>query len=146
MKNRFKLLTAVALIAILPACASTDAQKAEAFFGNPVTQNVIKAVEPVAINAVSQYVANGGKWSSAQAVNLGLQSIVNLAPTVTSNADLQNLIVNTATQFAGDPGFKKPAQDIAAAVIKSLPVAATPKQIATAVSAAGVAVSNAANP
>jgi hypothetical protein len=141
-----KLVYVAAIAAMFPACASVDAlnSKADTFLSNPTTQAVIADVTPIA----ESYLLSGGKIGSADAVNLGLQSIVKVATdpnVVKSNGDLWNLIANTASVFSGDPKFTKPGQDLATAVLKSLPTKPTPAQVQTAISAAGVAVSNAAN-
>ena len=108
-------------------------------------QTAVTNLKPVADQAIADYVSGGGKISSAQGAALGVQAATNLAPSITSNTELQTVIVATAVQFAGDPKFKTPAMDIAKAVTQSLPTTPTPVQSAQAMSAAGTALSNSAN-
>lgn len=141
IKTILSLFVIAIAAVLLPSCATDPATGKQTL--SPQAQAVVDKVTPIATAALTDYLASGGHLSSAQTTNLALQSISDLAPTVTSNQQLQNLIVNTAVAFAGDPKFKQPALDIAKAIVSTLPANPSPAQIQNAVINGGVASSNA---
>ena len=100
-------------------------------------QAVVQAAGPVAIAAINDYVANGGKLSSQQGAALVLQGATALAPTITSNTQLQQVIITAAVQGAGNNSVKQLATTIGHAVARNLPKQVTSVQAAQAISAAG---------
>lgn len=106
-------------------------------------QSAIKAAGPVAAQALTDYVNNGGKLTSQDSAALVVQGATAIAPSITTNKQLQNVIVQAAVQGAADPKFKTPAMDIARAVTKGLSATPTPVESAQAISAAGVLMSTA---
>ena len=130
---------------VMASNVSTFNKQVSAVWNSKEVQTAVTDLKPVADQALADYISGGGKISSAQGAALGVQAATNLAPSITSNTELQTVIVATAVQFAGDPKFKTPAMDIAKAVTKSLPDNPTPVQSAQAMSAAGTALSNSTN-
>lgn len=147
MKNKpFRFLSVLALCAFA-GCSQIEsaAQKTAAFVSSPQVQKTIAAVELVAQTALDDYLAGGGHISNAQAASLGLQSATSLAPSITTSAQLQSLIISTATAWAGDPKLKQPIADVAKIAAKQLPANPTPAQVTQTLSGAGIALSNVAN-
>ena len=158
--TRLSILSAtVALVVTLTACQSTTMQNAAssvgsaiktaasnvaAFLAKPTTQAAVKTIIADAAPLVKQY-AETGHVSNAQGIALGLQSITAAAPAVTSNAELQKLIINTVTTFAADPGAKKLGQDLAQVAISQLSPTSTPQDVTNAIVGLGIGASNGAN-
>lgn len=123
----------------------SNLDKVNKVWNSQQVQQVVTELQPTANQALVAFVNGNGKISSAQGAALGLQAATSLVPSVTSNAELQTTLTQVMIQFAGDPKFKTPAQDIAKAVVNSLPANPTPAQMAQATSAAGTALSVAAS-
>ena len=140
MKTR--LLSLLAGIAVLAACTTLTA--IQSALNSPVAQKVEAAVVPL----ISSYVT-AGKYNQASAINLGLQSISALAPTVAQQAGmpaLQGLIASTVTTYTADKSAMgtKLASDLAASIIKSLGSNPTAAQVSAAVITAGTTAANTA--
>ena len=103
-------------------------------------QAVVQAASPVALQAISDYASNGGKLSSQQGAALVLQGATVLAPTITSNTQLQQIIITAAVQGAGNNSVKQLATTIGHAVAGNLPKEVTSVQAAQAISAAGTLI------
>lgn len=143
-KSPLPLVLALCFIALsLSACA----QFLEAYNKLPAPVKAsVTALTPIAKDAVATYIAQGGSISNAQAVHIGVQAATAEAPVITSNAEFQKLIVDTAVAWSGDPKFKAPAQTMAAAVGAKLPANPTKADYVNALVNLGVALSAAANP
>ena len=153
--TRIPLLIAVTLALAVSACTTTQIQQTKAgmktatdnvaaFLAKPTTKAAVKTIIAEATPLVKQY-AETGKVSNAQGIEFGLQAITAIAPTVTSNVELQKLIVNTVTVYSGDPSAKNLGKDLAQIVINQLAPTSTPQDVTNAVVALGIGASNGAN-
>jgi len=142
-------LPAIAMLLALSAlagCASLSsvATQVQTALASPLATQIESEVGPL----ISAYVT-AGNYNEASAVNLGLQSISALAPTVAQQAGipaLQSLIQTTVSTYTGDTSATgmQLASNIATNVIKALGSNPTAAQIQAALIQAGTTAANTA--
>jgi hypothetical protein len=139
MKTKLLIVASLVTVIALPAC-----QNLQTALNSTTAHEIEQNVAPL----VAGYAATG-KVNEAQAINVGLQSIADLAPATWQQAGVSqfsDLIRNTVAAFTGDKGSGTTlGQRIAQAVVTALPSNPTPVQVKAAVVTAGVTASTAAN-
>lgn len=157
MKNKIASLAMATVAAIASVSLVAGCSTLESLYNSPGNQKFLAALQkqvtilgPVAVVALTDYLAGGGNLSNAQGAQIGAYAataeVQALVANGASKQALSQAIAESVTVYSGDPKFKTPALDLAKIAVASLPSNPTPQQAAAATNAVGVALAGATNP